>query len=300
MNNPWLRHHRDALLTALHRLQVAPLNALLAAIALGIVLALPATGEMLILNFMRLAGLVSTKPQISVFMAQDAPAAAVAEVDKRLHSQNGVKEVRFVPSAEALARLKKSEGMAAVIESLPRNPLPDAFIVLPSSDEPASLEALKADLAKLPQVAQVQLDSAWVKRLDATLRLVRAALAILAGLLGVALVAVTFNTIRLQILTQRDEIEVSRLLGASDGFIRRPFYYSGLIQSLLGGTVAWLLVLGATEALRAPLGAMAAAFSLDLSLSHLPPDETAMLFAISLLLGYVGTWLSVRRFLKAA
>ncbi len=295
--NSWVRHHRDALLTALSRMKKAPLNAFLASVALGIVLALPATGEMLVLNFIRLAGLVSTKPQISVFMVQDAPAPAVAEVAKRLRGQKGVKEVRFVPKADALARLKKSEGMAAVIESLPQNPLPDAFIILPAGDEPASLEALKAELGKLPHVAQVQLDSAWVKRLDAMLRLGRAALALLAGLLAVALVAVTFNTIRLQILTQRDEIEVSRLLGASDGFIRRPFYYSGLIQGLLGGTVAWLLVLGATEALRAPLGNLAAAYNLNFSLSHLPPDETILLFGISLLLGFVGTWLSVRRFL---
>ncbi|MDD5295287.1 MAG: permease-like cell division protein FtsX [Rhodocyclaceae bacterium] len=298
--NPWLRHHRDALFTALARLKTSPLNAFLASLALGIVLALPATGEMLVLNFIRLAGLVSTKPQISLFMAQDAPAAAVADVDKRLHALRGVKELRFVPKADALARLKKSEGMAAVIESLPQNPLPDAFIILPASDQPESLEALKADLARMPKVAQVQLDSAWVKRLDAMLRLGRTALAILAGLLGVALVAVTFNTIRLQILTQRDEIEVSRLLGASDGFIRRPFYYSGLIQGLLGGAVAWLLVLGATEALREPLGAMAAAYSLSLTLSHLPAEETVLLFAVALLLGYVGTWLSVRRFLREA
>lgn len=298
--SPWLRHHRDALVTALARLFVSPLNALLAVLALGIVLALPATGEMLISNFMRLAGMVSTKPQISVFMTQDAPAATVAEVGKRIKASPAVKELRFVSKGEALARLKTSEGMAALIESLPQNPLPDAYIILPTTDSPAALEALKAEFTKLPKVDQVQLDSAWVKRLDAILNLGRTALVILAGLLGVALVAVTFNTIRLQILTQKDEIEVMRLLGASDDFVRRPFYYAGLIQGLMGGALAWLLVLGATLALRAPVGNLAAAFSLNLSLSPLPPDETALLFGVSVVLGYLGTWLSVRRFLRQA
>lgn len=294
----WLRHHRDALFTALARFRRAPLNALLAAMALSIVLALPATGEMLILNFMRMGGLVSTKPQISVFLAQDASAGVVAEVDSSLRAHPGIKELRFVSKADALARMKGSEGMAAVIESLPQNPLPDAFIVLPSFDAPAKLEDLKNQLTKLPKVERVQLDSAWVRRLDALLQLTRAALAVLAGLLAVALVAVTFNTIRLQILTQKDEIEVMRLLGASDDFIHRPFYYAGLLQGLLGGAVAWLLVFGATEALRTPVGNLAAAFSLNLSLAHLPAEQTVLLFLVSLLLGYIGTWLSVRRFLR--
>ena len=294
----WLRHHRDALGTALRRLRVAPLNALLGALVLGIVLALPATGEMLINNFLGLAGLVSARPQVSVFMAVDAPAGASAALGETLKQLPAVQEVRFVPRADALARLKKSEGLAEIVDSLPKNPLPDAFIVTPKLDTPQKLEALKMDLARLPQVAQVQLDSAWVKRLDALLQVGRTSLGILALLLGIALLAVSFNTIRLQILTQRDEIEVSRLLGANDGFIRRPFYYAGLIQGLSGGAMAWLLVFGATQALRAPLGTLAAAYNLTLSLQSLPAEETALLFFVSALLGLAGTWLSVRRFLR--
>ncbi len=293
----WFRYHRDAMRTAWSRLRRSPLNALLAALALGIVLALPATGEMLIHNFMRLAGMVSTKPQISVFLTLDASAAAVADVDKKLRSHAGVKELRYVPKQEALARLKANEGMAAVIDSLPQNPLPDAFIIIPASDAPAGLEDMKAEIAKWPKVDQVQLDSAWVKRLDALLNLARVAMLVLVALLAVALVAVTFNTIRMQILSQKEEIEVMRLLGASDDFVHRPFFYAGLGQGILGALVAWGLVAAATEVLRGPVSNLAAAFSLELSLSHLPPEGVLLLFAVSLALGYLGTWLSVRRFL---
>lgn len=294
----WLRHHRDALGTALRRLKDAPLNALLGTLVLGIVLALPATGEMLISNFLTLAGLVSTRPQVSVFMAVDAPAGASAALGEAMKQNPAVLDIHFVPRADALARLKTNEGLAEVIDSLPKNPLPDAFIVTPRNDTPQKLEALKMELARLPQVAQVQLDSAWVKRLDALLQVGRTALSILALLLGVALLTVSFNTIRLQILTQKDEIEVSRLLGASDDFIRRPFYYAGLLQGLSGGAMAWLLVFGATLALRGPLGTLAAAYNLNLSLQSLPAEETALLFIVSALLGLAGTWLSVRRFLR--
>lgn len=296
--NAWFRHHKDALGTALRRLWNAPLNALLGALVLGIVLALPATGEMLISNFLTMAGLVSTKPQISVFMNVDTPDAVVQQVGEALRKNPAVLESRFVPKLDALSRLKKSEGLGEIIDSLPKNPLPDAYIVQPKVESPQKLEALRAELAKLPQVAQVQLDTAWVKRLDALLQVGRTSLLILAVFLGIALLAVSFNTIRLQILTQRDEIEVSRLLGASDHFIRRPFYYAGLIQGLCGGAMAWLLVMGATLALRAPIGTLAAAYNLSLSLQSLPVEETVLLFLVSALLGLAGTWLSVRRFLR--
>lgn len=202
----WLRQHRDALRTALRRLLDAPLNAFLGALVLGIVLALPATGEMLIQNFLTLAGLVSTRPQVSLFMNVDAPEASVRKVEELLRQNTAVERSRYVPKAEALARLKKNEGLAEAIDSLPRNPLPDAFVVLPRSEVPSRIESLRSELAALPQVAQAQLDSAWVKRLDALVQAGRSTLLVLALFLGIALLAVSFNTIRLQILTQQDEI----------------------------------------------------------------------------------------------
>jgi len=205
---------------------------------------------------------------------------------------------RLVPREETLRRLKDSEGLSEVIESLPRNPFPDAFVVVPSDEAPEALEAMRAEFVKYPKVEHVQLDSAWVKKLDAFLRLARLAVTLLAALLGVALIAVTFNTIRLQILTQGAEIEVSRLLGATDAFIRRPFYYFGALQGLAGGLVAWGTVLIAALLLRGPVADLAYLYGIEFALHILPLSDSALLFGLAALLGWAGAWLSLSRHLR--
>src|SRR5205814_4046414 len=140
--------------------------------------------------------------------------------------------------------------------SLGRNPLPDAFVVTSQSE---SLETLATELAKLPGVAHVQADTLWARRLAALARIGRLGFGLLAALLGAGLFAVTFNTIRLQILTQREEIEVSKLIGATDAFIRRPFYYLGLLQGLAGGAMAVGIVAAALALLNREVSVLAEA-----------------------------------------
>lgn len=294
----WLLHHKQASSQALRRLAGTPLNTLLGALVLGIALALPAAGEMLLANFLRLAQRVAATPQISVFMALDAAKKEIAEVESRLRKHPLTREVRLVQREDTLKRFKENEGLAEVLESLPRNPFPDAFVVVPRDESPAALEAMRAEFAKYPRVEHVQLDSAWVKKLDALLRLARLAVSLLAAVLGVALVAVTFNTIRLQILTQQEEIEVSRLLGATDAFIRRPFYYFGALQGLAGGLVAWSAVLIATLLLRGPVADLAALYGIEFSLHILPLADSLLLFGLAALLGWAGAWLSLTRHLR--
>ncbi len=294
----WLLHHRQAAEQALRRLAATPLNTLLGALVLGIALALPAGGEMMLANFQRLAQRIAATPQISVFMALDAGKKDVAEVESLLRRHPQTQKVRLVPREETLRRLKDSEGLGEVIESLPRNPFPDAFVVVPGDEAPEALEAMRAEFVKYPKVEHVQLDSAWVKKLDAFLRLARLTVTLLAAVLGVALVAVTFNTIRLQILTQEAEIEVSRLLGATDAFIRRPFYYFGALQGLAGGLVAWGAVLVATLLLRGPVADLAALYGIEFALHILPLSDSALLFGLAALLGWAGARLSLSRHLR--
>ncbi|MBK7137156.1 MAG: ABC transporter permease [Rhodocyclales bacterium] len=294
----WLLHHKQASSQALRRLAGTPLNTLLGALVLGIALALPAAGEMLLANFLRLAQRVAATPQISVFMALDAANKEVAEIESLLRKHPQTRELRLVQREDTLKRFKESEGLAEVLESLPRNPFPDAFVVVPRDESPAALEAMRAEFAKYPRVEHVQLDSAWVKKLDALLRLARLAVTLLAAVLGVALVAVTFNTIRLQILTQQQEIEVSRLLGATDAFIRRPFYYFGALQGLAGGLVAWSAVLIATLLLRGPVADLAALYGIEFALHILPFVDSVLLFGLASLLGWAGAWLSLTRHLR--
>jgi len=206
-----------------------------------------------------------------------------------------------VPRGETLKRFQAGDGLAEVIAVLPNNPFPDAFVVTPRDphdDGPSAMEQLRDELGLWPKVEHVQLDSAWVRRLDALLRLGRTGVTLLAVLLGIGLVATTFTTIRLQVLTQRAEIEVSRLLGATDAFICRPFYYFGALQGLLGGIGAWLIVLAVTLALRGPVAELAGLYGASTSLQPLTVKDGLILLGFSAALGWLGAALSLVRHLR--
>lgn len=295
----WLVQHRRALVQAVRRLVVTPVNTLFGVLVVGITLALPAGGEMLLASVLAFGRHVAATPQISIFLAPDAAPEDASEIEQRLKLQQGIEEYHFVSRDETLKRFRENQGLADVLDELPGNPFPDAFIVTTRDRDPDRLEALRSAAAAWPKVEHAQLDSAWAKRLDALLRLSRLAVALLAAVLGVAIVAVTFNTIRLQILTQRAEVDVSRLLGATDGYIRRPFYYFGALQGLLGGAVAWLLVAGAVQVLREPFAEFAGLYGTNLTLQPLPLEQSLVLIGFAGLLGWLGARLSVSRHLRS-
>lgn len=295
----WLAQHGQAFLLALRRLAASPVNTLLSLLAIGIALALPAGGQMLLANALLVARDAAPTPQISLFLDLGADKRAVEDVEARLKNHPGVKSVRFIAREDTLTRMKASEGLGDVIDALPKNPFPDAFAILPAEDRPEATERLATEFRKLPKVAHVQLDSDWVRRLDALLKIGRTGVLLLALLLGVGLVAITFNTIRLQVMTSRAEIELSRLLGATDAFIRRPFHYFGMLLGLLGGAVAWLIVAGTTLWLRAPIGELARLYSLDFTLRPLSVIDSAALLGAAAALGWLGASLSLRQHLKA-
>ncbi len=294
----WLRLQMRACLRAARQMAHQPLNTLLAALVVGIAAALPATGYMLLGNLQRLAGNVSAAPEISVFMQPQISAAALKNAEKGIRTLAGDAHVEFVPREAALKRFRENEALAEILEALPDNPFADAFIVRLDSADAPRLEALREALSGLPEVEHVQLDSAWAKRLDAMIALGRQSLIMLACVLGLGLVAVTFNTIRLQLLTQRDEIEVSRLLGATDAWIRRPFHWFGALQGLLGGALAGLLALAATRELAGPMADLAGLYSLEFALRPLGATDWLALLALCAALGWLGASTSVRRHLS--
>lgn len=298
--NVWLSHHLAALGLALRRLAGAPVNTLLSLLAMGIALALPAGGQMLFANAQQLANRSAPAARISLYLAVDAERKAATGLEARFKANPSIKSWQFLAKEDTLNRMKKAEGLGDVIDALPKNPFPDAWVLTPRDENPEAVEALAAELRKLPKVEHVQLDSAWVRRLDALLRLGRSSLFILAGLLGVGLIAMTFNTIRLQVLTQKAEIEVSRLLGATDAFIRRPFYWFGALQGLGGGIVAWLIVALATLGLARPIGEIAQLYSLGFALQPLSPMASLGLLAVATVLGWGGAALSLQQYLKDA
>ena len=161
----WLAQHREAARLALRRLASAPVNTLLSLLAIGVALALPAGGQMLLANALQLAGTTAAVPQISVFMAADADRRSATEIASRLNKYGGLKQVQFLPREETLARMKANPGLRDVIEALSANPFPDAFVVTAADDRPEAMEKLVLEFRQWPKVEQVQLDSAWVRRL---------------------------------------------------------------------------------------------------------------------------------------
>lgn len=293
----WLQHHGLSFTQTLARLARSPFATTLNVVAIGVALALPFGAYCVLGNLESLSRNVSVDPQLSVFLSKDAAKADVAAVEARLKGAEGVRAVRFVSREAALVELSRTAGMDEVVASLRQNPLPDAFVVTLSVSDPARADGLEREFKSLPKVAHVQADSAWVRRLDALLRLGQTAVLVLSGLLGLALVAVTFNTIRLQILTQRDEIELCRLIGATHAYIRRPFFYLGSMLGLLGGLAALAIVLASLAVLNRDLIQLAVLYGSDLRLRFPNVGEMAVTLASSAALGWLGASLSVRRHL---
>jgi cell division transport system permease protein len=236
-------------------------------------------------------------------MTSDASRQDAQALSAPLLHLPGVAKVRFVPKEDALAEMKQKPGMAELLQALPGNPLPDAWVVQlgGSDDDSVSAEArqqqLSAAIAALPKVDHVQVDAVWVRRMESMMRLLSLVLTMIAVALGVAVVAVIFNTVRLQVLTQREEIELAKLIGATNRFVRRPFYYMGLLQGLLGGAIG----LGLVALLLIPLNRALLEFTQlyfsSFSLSMGDPLVLGGFLVVSALLGWVAAVLSVGKHL---
>ncbi len=293
-----MRHALAQNIGVLRRMFASPLAGFLNILVIGIALSLPAGMYVLLQNAQGLVAQLSGTPQISLFMNTDTKTDDVDKLRKQLEQHPAIARVEFVARAQALEQLKQSTGLADVIGGLQQNPLPDAFIVYPKPSAAQSLDELRVELAKLPKVELAQLDSAWAYKLEALLKFGRMVVLILASLLSLALVAITFNTIRLQILTQRDEIEVAQLIGATNGFIRRPFLYFGATQGLLGGIMAWLIITISLLLLNHQLNALAQLYASQFVLHPLSSGDSLTLLLFSMYLGWLGAWLSVARHLS--
>ncbi len=276
----------------------APLDTLFNAVVIALALALPAALWQVAGHLQGASHRAGTAPQLSVFMAVDASRDDARAIEARLKQAVGVARVEFVPREQALAELRKQAGLEDALDSLGGNPLPDAFIVTLVDAAPAGLETLRDEFRKWPRVAHVALDALWARRLEAALRIARGVAAGLLGLLGLALVAATFNTIRLQILTRRDEIVVLQAVGATAGYVRRPFLYYGALLGLTGGALAWLLLAAATWAGNQGLAPLAALYGTEWRMDPLPAGPAVALLGTAVLLGWLGAWLSVRRHLQ--
>ena len=296
MNN-WLNQHVQALQLVLRRFKTNKLSTLLICLAIGVTLALPSLLYALLDSANGLANNVKSESKISIFLTLNHDDAAVENITTVLKNEAQINSFKFVGKDDALKNLQATANND-VLNSLENNPLPDAFFIEPKQLDNDSVETLKSTLSKLDGVEEVIVDGAWLKRLNALLSLGQKALMIVAGLLAFALVAVIGNTIRMQILTQQAEINLSQLIGATNSFIRRPFLYAGALYGLLGGLFALLITYAAILLFNQSLAPLAAEYEADFAL-HLPSFSVCFVICIlALLLGIIAAYLAVSKSLS--
>jgi cell division transport system permease protein len=237
---------------------------------------------------------------VSVYMKQSASLEDAKSVAERVRKRRDVAEVTLVPADDALAEFRRSSGFGEALDALKDNPLPHALIVRPAEAfrDPGHVGELTAELKLLPGVDIVQLDTEWVSRFNAILDVVRQVVFLAAGIFAIGILVIVGNTIRLDIENRRGEIEVTKLVGGSDAFVRRPFLYNGVWYGLGGGAVAWLIVTLVVVVLADPVRRVAGLYGSRFALHGLDVGSSLVLIAGGAVLGWLGSFIVATRELR--
>jgi cell division transport system permease protein len=297
----WFARHAQTLLGSLGRMVEHPLAAFMTMAVIAIALALPLLLNVFLQNTRTATANWNQVFDISVYLDKKAPGTRVQALAKQLRSRADVAAVRVITADEALLQFRRASGFGNALDALRDNPLPDTLVVTPAlgASTPAGTEGLRRAIAATADVQAVQIDTEWVQRLYAMLDILRRIIWLTGALLGLGVVLVVGNTIRLDILNRRAEIEVMKLVGATDGFARRPFLYTGVWYGFGGGLLALILVAVAVGMLAQPVKTLAGLYGSQFRLSGLGLDVGAAVLGVSIGLGWFGSWLAATRHIRA-
>ena len=297
----WLLRHLQVAISSLGRLVRAPLSSLMTCAVIGIALALPTGLHLLLSNAQALSGNWDGAATVSLFIKRETPDTELQPLVATLRQRAAIAEVHLITRKQALEEFRLLSGFAGALDALQENPLPAVVVVepQPTHSTPQAAQALLGELKRLPEVDFAQIDLQWVERFHGITEIARRAVLLLVSLLGTAVLLIVVNTIRLEIQNRHAEIEISKLIGATDAFIRRPFLYSGIWYGLFGGLIAGLLVALSLWLLDAPVARLAGLYSSNFSLQGLDFPTLALLLGGSTLLGLAGSWVAVGRHLSA-
>lgn len=297
----YLLNHAYAFFYSLGQISRTPLSSVMTVLVIGITLALPTMLYVVLKNAQQLTAGLDNSAQMSLFIKKAASEQAVTVLANRLRSESGIASVEIVTPSQALEEFRRNSGFGDALRVLEENPLPFVLVIKPAvaHSDPATVMRLRALLQQLPEADFVQLDMQWLQRLYAVFEIAQRGVAILAGLLGLAVLLVVGNTIRLGIHSGRDEITITKLIGATDGFVRRPFLYAGTWYGVLGGILAWVMTSLALWLLAAPVQKLSILYNSTFALEGLSAAGTLLLLFTATLLGLLGSWLAVGRYLRA-
>jgi cell division transport system permease protein len=299
--NTYFARHAQVLVGSLGRIMHQPFASLMTMGVIAVALALPLFLSLLLQNARIATGNWNEAYDLSVYMDKKASAARVQSLAKQLRQRGDVATVRIITAEQALAQFRDDSGFGRALDALSDNPLPDTLVVTPTltSSTPQGTETLKGAIAAMSDVQTVQIDTEWVKRLHAMLDLLRRVVLLTGFLLGVGIVLIVSNTIRLDILNRRAEIEVMKLVGASDGFARRPFLYGGVWYGLGGGLFALILVAIASVVLARPVAKLAFLYGSDFRMEGLKLTMGFGVLMTAAVLSWIGSWLAATRHIRA-
>jgi cell division transport system permease protein len=297
----YFSRHAQVLIGSLGRIVHQPVAALMTMGVIAVALALPLFLSLLLQNARSATGNWNEAYDLSVYMDKKAGAVRVQALSKQLRQRGDVAAVRIITAEQALAEFRSDSGFGTALDALEDNPLPDTLVVTPTlaASTPQGTESLKVAIAAMGEVQTVQIDTEWVKRLHAMLDLLRRVVLLTGGLLGIGIVLIVSNTIRLDILNRRAEIEVMKLVGASDGFTRRPFLYTGIWYGLGGGLLALTLVTVASTVLARPVANLAFLYGSAFSLEGLKIVTGLTVLGLAVGLSWIGSWLAATRHIRS-
>ncbi|MGD8910822.1 MAG: permease-like cell division protein FtsX [Chromatiales bacterium] len=297
----WLQRHAQVALASLGRLFKNSLSSSMTCTVIGIALALPIGLHVILNNLESLSGGWDSGASISLFLKQSVSDQAAGTLGRKLRQHQRIESVELVTREAALNEFRRRSGFAEVLQALDSNPLPALLVIQPKQEftTAEAAQQLVHELELLPEADIVQLDLQWVRRLQAITVIAQRAVLVLASLLGIAVLLIVGNTIRLEIQNRHAEIEITKLIGATNAFIRRPFLYTGFWYGLFGGIIAWILVAISVTLLKGPVANLASLYESAFDLSSLNWLNILSLLFGSALLGLLGSWLAVGKHLSA-
>jgi cell division transport system permease protein len=296
----WLGRHGRTAKGSLGRLVHQPFASLMIILVIAVTLAIPTALNLAIKNFTAISAGWDDALDFSVFLDTGVSASEAEALASLIAQRADVDDVRLITAAEALEEFKEQSGFGSALDHLPDNPLPHTLVVRPSpANTPQSMTLLREELDSLPETELVQVDTEWVQRFHAILEIVQQAIMIGAALLGAAIIVIIGNTIRLEIQNRRDEIEVTKLLGASNAFVRRPFLWSGFWFGLFGSLFALGLVQYGLYLLQPTVARLAGLYQSGVTMLTLDLRDGLLIVAIGVFLGLAGSWLAAARHMRS-
>ena len=296
----WFSRHVTTARGSLGRLVHQPFASFMIVLVIAVTLALPAALNLVIKNFAAISGSWDDALDFSVFLKKEISVSEAEGIARLIEQRADVSGVDLITSADALAEFREQSGFGEALDQLSENPLPHTLVVRPSpANTVQSISLLREELAGLPETDLIQVDTEWVQRFHAILEIVQRAILIGAGLLGLAIIVVIGNTIRLEIQNRREEIEVTKLIGASNAFVRRPFLWSGFWFGLFGALLALGLVRYGLYLLQPAVTRLTGLYQSSHTILSLGLEDSLAIVGIGVALGLLGSWFAAARHMRA-